>query len=956
MRRNARHLLAGLGLAAAGVGCGGGSPVQATSTPAVITVQVSAGGPVSGATVTVYAISDATGQVNNSAGAGGVLGSAGPTDDAGQVTVSIRPSSGPVQVVAGGPALSYPDPTAPAGPQGLAPSVQVPAAFLFTSFVSQVKPGAPVPLTLFTTLADHAALAYARGLHSTHPAKTTISEALATRDPLFVTHITRTVAAWDPTSLRSTVPAPLTAGPQSLVDSAFAAIFDVALNQLARDTSTRAGYGSGAGGLTATTLLQLLEDDIDADGRLDGLTFGGRTVATPGATPVVMDAQFLRHPLAVALAGWSRNGQVNKSGISDADLVGAQVFRSMVEDNSDLFGSAPTLPFDPLDRTPPALTMSAPPSQYTSSSVIRLSLTAQDPSGVKAVYALVGATRHQGQLVDGAWQVEVALPAVGHNGITLWAEDLAEPATNTGLGAGPPYEQELDVTFDPDPPQAVFDGSFASYADERSATVQAGVDGLAKVPAAYVVGPKGAIQNGADVYKVATRLGAGGPLDAAELESTNAANIPVLRFSVPFNPRTDAPITRAAFTVTPSCPGCGSLPVATGQLLASPSDGAQALLFDLPLSLETVPALGQLQGPATLSVALDLADAAGNSATIGGFGVTFHVIGGPLSIVEDVAYPGYGDPRSTFPYRLGGMTSGVDTYSTLFDPSSPAFYGGQVRLVRYLVSNPAPTPVAFRPAFLQAPSGSWKVTETWLRRSWVDQPTQFPRNGPSTSTTRVIDGFTFYQSLYWALPYGTLGARLARSETAAHPCGNPPVGTPAHRVGDSASRWTCLADSIWNTPTVGSFASAPVTPVVFAGPQQGGGEVVPPTTDTAGTSLIVPAAAGASPGSVVIYLTRPIAAGRTRPLHMNLLGNANTYETYDYEVASPFEVWTTTTTTGQASYMVHVLFRSGEYLESTAETVEGSLSLTTQGFGLAGLFGEPGLPVTIPFSRTVSTH
>lgn len=956
MANQARCMAGAATLAAALAGCGGGGPVPTVSTPTSIEVRVSAGGPVSGATVTVYAISDATGQVNNSAGAGGVLGSAGPTDTTGRVQVSIRPYSGPVQVVAGGPAVSYPDPTAPAGPLGQPPSVQVPASFLFTSYMAQFKPGTPVPLSFFTTLADHAALAYSRGLHSTHPGKTTITEALAVRDPLFVTHITRAAAAWDPGSLRSTVPAPLAAAPQSLVDAAFAAIFDVALNQLARDTAVRAGYGGGSGGLTAPTLLQLLEDDIDADGRLDGLTFGGRTVATAGSTPVVMDAQFLRHPLAVALAAWSRDAQLNRSGISDADLAGAQVFRSITEDNSDLFGSAPTIPFDPLDRTPPVLAMATQPPQFTSSSVARLSVTAQDASGVKAVYALVGATRHEGHLVDGVWQVEVAMPAVGHNAVTVWGDDLAEPATNSGLGGGPPYQLDLDITFDPDPPLAVLDGSFASYADDRGTTVAAGPDGLARVPAAYATGPRVGIPNGGEIYKAATRLGAGGPLDAAELESTNGANIPLLRFSVPFNPKTDAPITRAEYTVSTSCTGCGALPVATGQLLASPSDGVQSLLFDLPLSIETVPSLAKVVGPASLTVSLDLADAAGNHATVEGLHFTFHVVGPPLAVVEDSAYPDYGDPRSTFPYRLRGKTAGVDTYADLFNPSLSAFYGGQVRLVRYLISNPSPVPVAFRPAFAQSPGGSWQVTETWSRQSWVDQPAQFPRSGPGSATARNLDGFTFLQSLYWAMPYGSVGARLPGTETASHPCGNPPAGTAAHRMGDLTNRWTCLADSAWTTPTVGTFATAPVTPAVYTGPQQGGGEVLRPMTDLTGSSIIVPGAVGAAPGSVVLYLTRPAAAVRTRPLRVNLIGNVNAYETYDYEAAIAFEVWTTRTALGQFSYMAHVLFKTGEALQSVEETVEGALSVTTQGFGDSGLLGEPSEPITIPLSRTLTTH
>jgi hypothetical protein len=60
----------------------------------------------------------------------------------------------------------------------------------------------------------------------------------------------------------------LTVGPQSLVDVAFAALLDLGLNQLAR---VQAGYGTGPGGLTAPRLVQLLSQDLDADGPLYGI-------------------------------------------------------------------------------------------------------------------------------------------------------------------------------------------------------------------------------------------------------------------------------------------------------------------------------------------------------------------------------------------------------------------------------------------------------------------------------------------------------------------------------------------------------------------------------------------------------------------------------------------------------------------------------------------------------------
>ena len=56
--------------------------------------------------------------------------------------------------------------TVPPPSDGSAPRVvQIPATFSMSSFVPQYRTGTltVVPVTLLTTLADHAALAYARG-------------------------------------------------------------------------------------------------------------------------------------------------------------------------------------------------------------------------------------------------------------------------------------------------------------------------------------------------------------------------------------------------------------------------------------------------------------------------------------------------------------------------------------------------------------------------------------------------------------------------------------------------------------------------------------------------------------------------------------------------------------------------------------------------------------------------
>ena len=85
----------------------------------VITVAVSAGTPISGATVKVVAVDANTGAIRTDVGAGGVLGEGGPTTAAGTyaLTLSAENYQGPIRILAlppPGSSLWYLDPTNPA--------------------------------------------------------------------------------------------------------------------------------------------------------------------------------------------------------------------------------------------------------------------------------------------------------------------------------------------------------------------------------------------------------------------------------------------------------------------------------------------------------------------------------------------------------------------------------------------------------------------------------------------------------------------------------------------------------------------------------------------------------------------------------------------------------------------------------------------------------------------------
>jgi hypothetical protein len=239
----------------------------------------------------------------------------------------------------------------------------------------------------------------------------------------------------------------------------------------------------------------------------------------------------------------------------------------------------------------------------------------------------------------------------------------------------------------------------------------------------------------------------------------------------------------------------------------------------------------------------------------------------------------------------------------------------------------------------------------------VDQPEQNPRSGPGPGNSRLIDGFTFYQATYWATPYGAPGYPLyGYTEVGPHPCGDRANGSPAHRIGDPFARWNCMTNAALLGISTGVFASGPVAPAVFRGPQQGGGEVLPPDADTAGTSVIVPGAAGGTPGTLVVYATRPTSAQRTRPLQVNVLGTMNAYETYDYEMAVYAENWNYYYWGGPYTYEVYVLYKSGEYLVGSSESLDATLNVTTQGLQGKKVMGEPGTTNATAVSRTIANH
>ncbi len=355
-----------------------------------VTTQLSAGAPIAGATVQLLAIDAATGLPVSGRAGGAVLGQGGPTQPDGTLTFTLSQEnwSGPVQLVASGNALSYVDPS-----DGVT-VIHLPSTFKLTSYIPQYTTGTTLtaPITLWTSLADSAVRAVAQGLNPSLSTPQPLPQAQALVDGLFVSHVSKPVT-W---SLRDTHPVSLTQPPsQSLRDVVFAAMPDVALNQLARELAVLAGLTPGSA-FNAPMLVDLLRQDLAADGLFDGRA-GMLQLRTGGTTPQDVTANTTRFALAIALDGFVRGPQ-NQVGISRSDLLNGspRVYDNFSLDQSVLYPSSqPPIPFDNMPPTvtftvrfagPDGSTNNLPvgPSQLVSH-VVTVEAVAADPSGVHAI-------------------------------------------------------------------------------------------------------------------------------------------------------------------------------------------------------------------------------------------------------------------------------------------------------------------------------------------------------------------------------------------------------------------------------------------------------------------------------------------------------------------------------------------------------------------------------------------
>jgi hypothetical protein len=253
----------------------------------------------------------------------------------------------------------------------------------------------------------------------------------------------------------------------------------------------------------------------------------------------------------------------------------------------------------------------------------------------------------------------------------------------------------------------------------------------------------------------------------------------------------------------------------------------------------------------SLSIVVTVTDAAGNTASnvaLGTGPVAVHVVGPPLWIDRDITYPAIADPNSTFPYYVAN-----NTYPTLW---SGSFIDGQIRLIRYIVSNPTATWAALN----ATSAASWSIHEALSVGASYGMPCNCAFDG-TYNTQYCADGFT-YQGCDAAPGYRIDWSTRNFEST----CGWQ-TNTYGHRAYTS-TQFECFPGSVYPTKfdflpfeSARDAASGTITTAVFKNPQPQGQERI--HADVVNGWSLVPPATITGPGQLVVYVTRPLIARST---------------------------------------------------------------------------------------------
>ena len=576
---------------------------------------------------------------------------------------------------------------------------------------------------------------------------------------------------------------------------------------------------------------------------------------------------------ADTVAGIISISQVGLTGLTNTDVSGSRIagywtFPSGTPDGpvtttvtacNGVFVCANATAGITVDQTPPTVQLpSIAPHYYASQSKVTFTVaTADGGSGVAAVYAQVGTgTPVQGTSAGGgnwtftALQLGVANP--GDNNILLWAVDAVG---NSGLNKPPPYSQSFTITYSTTPP-AIAPASMPTYHAESGMTLQTS-GGVPTVPVVYQYANSAKDDLGARpvpaIYKATNRLQGSATYvpNAADLEGTNSFNLPFLTFSV-----TDSvPISTVTYSLT--CTSCSSGIIYNGSALADGSGRWLALI-----SSDRLPDLASATTALTLSVGVVATDAAGNTSSTS-TSLTFNVIGPPVVITEDSAYPSYVDPSGAYVYKVASSSpTSPYNYDRQFSASG-VFVGNEVRVVRYLIYNALDQPVAVYPT--PSSGATWTLSETYADQ--VINHQQFSDKYGASYTTD--DGTSLPTSAGTSCPYtpncsspytpysnnGSDGAMSQCSSTTYYYLAHPPGTTGTWQCGATAPAAKTYSPQQQATGALQLQG-------VFSNPQPAGGETSS-ATPTADAGYIIPGASGGAPGKAVLYLARPMAARST---------------------------------------------------------------------------------------------
>jgi hypothetical protein len=523
-----------------------------------------------------------------------------------------------------------------------------------------------------------------------------------------------------------------------------------------------------------------------------------------------------------------------------------------------------------VDRTPPSVAVVIAPPRYTNNQTVSLTAAATDGngSGVSAVFAKNLTT--QGPTVPGVFNTgsgtwtfsSVALSMTqGDNNIAVYGIDNAldgagtSAGANSGAGRGAPYQVTVQSLFDKTAPAIVVSTSqSASYYDERAMTlVQVGAS--PNLLGAWVYDPSPTRNTSfasllpvdistslTPVHKTTQRLalGASSPNLADLLNAKGSGtNTPYVSFSVPFTSTTDSPITGASYSITVTCTGCPTFAAATGQLVLDTTQPGGTYRYVLPVSTESIPALGQVTSLATVNVNAAATDAAGNAGALSPVASFKFALDAPpiVALVKDTNYSNEGDPWAVTSFKIAN-----NTYANSFSAAvaSTPFEGE--RLERWVVYNPGAS-YGLTLQLVVDPSDaahSTPAVENW--EGWDD----------NALTPGYVNG-----AGPWCFGCGTYG--------------NGCVGNYAGWQWLTGGFAKCPTSFVSNNPNM-TYAptkqtSAPLTLHVFRGANDGL-TLAGDTQVASNNAYVVPAASGSYVGMAVIFVGRT----STSVIRYNLVG------------------------------------------------------------------------------------